>query len=210
MPHAPLALNVLDSRALIDSFGIVGIFVVLFAETGLLIGVFLPGDSLLFTAGLLTATSGRVALPLSWVLLASAAGALLGAQTGYLLGRRAAAALHSPRRGPRTVAAMTRAAGLLEHYGHRRAVVLARFIPVVRTMLSPVAGALGVPARTFTLWQAAGGLLWTTGLVLAGHALGATVPNVDRYLLPAIAAIVAVSLIPVGLEIIRARRTHRI
>jgi membrane-associated protein len=101
---------------------------------------------------------------------------------------------------------MARAAGLLEHYGHRRAVVLARFIPVVRTMLSPVAGALGVPPRTFTLWQAVGGLLWTTGLVLAGHALGAAVPNVDRYLLPAIAVIVAVSLIPVGLEIVR---THR-
>lgn len=210
MPHTLLALNLLDSRALIDSFGIVGIFVVVFAETGLLIGVFLPGDSLLFTAGLLTATTGTVSLPLAGVLLASAVGALLGAQTGYLLGRRAAAALHSPRRGPRTVAAMARAAGLLEHYGHGRAVVLARFIPVVRTMLSPVAGALGIPTRTFTFWQAVGGLLWTTGLVLGGHVLGASVPNVDRFLLPAIALVVAVSLIPVGLEVLRVRRTRRI
>jgi membrane-associated protein len=210
VPHLLLALNLLDSRSLIDSFGIVGIFVVLFAETGLLIGVFLPGDSLLFTAGLLTSTTGAVSLPLPGVLLAAAAGALLGAQAGYLLGRRAAAALHSPRRGQRTVAAMARAAGLLEHYGHRRAVVIARFIPVVRTVLSPVAGALGVPPRMFALWQAVGGLLWTVGLVLAGYALGASVPNVDRFLLPAIAGIVAVSLIPVALEIARARRARRI
>jgi len=205
-----LALNPLDSRSLIDSFGIIGIFGVLLAETGLLIGVFLPGDSLLFTAGVLTSTTGPVSLPLPGVLLAAAAGALLGAQLGYLLGRRTAAALHSPRRGPRTVAAMTRANGLLERYGHRRAVVIARFIPVVRTVLSPVAGALGVPPRTFVLWQSVGGLLWTVGLVLAGHALGANVPNVDRYLLPAISAIVAVSLIPVALEIARARRAERL
>ena len=210
MPHLLLALNLLDSRSLIDSFGIIGIFGVLLAETGLLIGVFLPGDSLLFTAGVLTSTTGPVSLPLPGVLLAAAAGALLGAQLGYLLGRRTAAALHSPRRGPRTVAAMTRAAGLLERYGHRRAVVIARFIPVVRTVLSPVAGALGVPPRTFVLWQSVGGLLWTVGLVLAGYALGANVPNVDRYLLPAISAIVAVSLIPVALEIARARRAERL
>ncbi|MDT7568788.1 MAG: rane-associated protein [Pseudonocardiales bacterium] len=210
MPHMLLALNLLDSRSLIDSFGIIGIFAVLFAETGLLIGVFLPGDSLLFTAGLLTSTTGAVSLPLPGVLLAAVAGALLGAQLGYLLGRRAAAALHSPRRGPRTVTAMTRAAGLLQHYGHRRAVVIARFIPVVRTVLSPVAGALGVPPRTFALWQTVGGLLWTVGLILAGHALGASVPNVDRYLLPAISAIVVLSLIPVALEIARARRAGRV
>jgi membrane-associated protein len=98
VPHALLALNLLDSRSLIDSFGIIGIFGVLFAETGLLIGVFLPGDSLLFTAGLLTATTGAVQLPLPGVLLAAVAGALLGAQLGYLLGRRAAATLRSPRR----------------------------------------------------------------------------------------------------------------
>ena len=206
MSQTLLALNALDSRSLIDSFGIIGIFGVLLAETGLLIGVVLPGDSLLFTAGVLTSTTGAVSLPLPGVLLASAAGALLGAQLGYLLGRRTAAALHSPRRGPRTVAAMTRAGGLLEQYGQRRAVVIARFIPVVRTVLSPVAGALGVPSRTFILWQCVGGLLWTVSLVLAGHALGAHVAGVDRYLLPAISAIVAVSLIPVALEIARARR----
>ena len=210
MPHTLLALNLLDSRSLIDSFGIIGIFGVLFAETGLLIGVFLPGDSLLFTAGLLTSTTGAVQLPLPGVLLAAVAGALLGAQLGYLLGRRAAATLRSPRRGPRTVAAMARAAGLLEHYGHRRAVVIARFIPVVRTVLSPVAGALGIPPRTFALWQSVGGLLWAVGLVLTGHALGASVPNVDRYLLPAISAIVVLSLLPVAIEIARARRAGRV
>ena len=87
------------------------------------------------------------------------------------------------------------------------AIVLARFIPVVRTMLNPVAGALHTPPRTFTLWQVVGGLVWTVGLVLAGYALGASVPGVDAYLLPVIALIVVVSLIPLVRE--RRRRVGR-
>jgi hypothetical protein len=87
-----VAVNILDARSLLTAFGVVGIFVVLFAETGLLVGFFLPGDSLLFTAGLLSSVSGAtaVSLPLPWVLLAAAGGTLSGAQVGDLIGRRAA------------------------------------------------------------------------------------------------------------------------
>jgi membrane-associated protein len=84
--------------------------------------------------------------------------------------------------------------------------VLARFIPVVRTMLNPVAGALHTPVRIFTLWQVVGGLIWTVGLVLAGYGLGASVPGVEAYLLPVIALVVVVSLIPLVLEVVRERR----
>lgn len=84
--------------------------------------------------------------------------------------------------------------------------MLARFVPVVRTVLNPLAGALEVPARVFTLWQVAGGLVWTVGLVLAGYGLGSSIPNVDRYLLPIIAVIVAVSLLPLAVELLRSRR----
>ena len=204
-------VNILDARALLTAFGVAGIFVVLFAETGLLVGFFLPGDSLLFTAGLLssTAVAGAAALPLAWVLVAAACGALLGAQVGYLIGRRAGHALTDDVRRPRVAAAMTRSRELLNRYGHGRAIVLARFIPVVRTVLNPVAGALAVPAGRFTLWQAAGGLVWTIGLVLAGYLLGGSVPGIDQYLLPVIALIVVVSLIPLAVELARARRAGR-
>ncbi|NMH97043.1 DedA family protein [Pseudonocardia acidicola] len=205
-----LALNPLDPTSLITAFGTFGIFAVLFAETGLLVGFFLPGDSLLFTAGLLSsaAATGKVTLSLPWVLVAAVAGALLGAQVGYLIGRRAGAALESRSARPRVREAMARSRELFARYGHGRAIVLARFIPVVRTVLNPVAGALDTPARAFTLWQVVGGVLWTVGLVLAGYVLGTTVPGVDQYLLPVIGLIVVLSLIPLALELLKARRSR--
>jgi membrane-associated protein len=202
-----LALNPLSASDLLTSFGTVGVLVILFAETGLLIGFFLPGDSLLFTAGLLCATgAGALHLRLPWVLLAAVVGALLGAQVGFLIGRRAGRALLERTRNPKVARGMRRAEELFARYGPAKAIVLARFIPVVRTMLNPVAGALHTPARTFTVWQVIGGLVWTVGLVLAGYALGASIPGVDNYLLPVIAVIVIVSLIPLVLEILRERR----
>jgi hypothetical protein len=85
--------------------------------------------------------------------------------------------------------------------------VLARFIPVVRTVLNPLAGMAGVPARTFTIWQVAGGQVWSVGVILAGYTLGSHLNNADRYLLPIIAVIIVVSLIPIAVELWRARRT---
>ncbi|WP_328535888.1 DedA family protein [Streptomyces sp. NBC_00344] len=205
---SPLAVNVLDAQSLLSAFGVAGIAVVLFAETGLLVGFFLPGDSLLFTAGLLctgTSDSGlHLSLPL--VLFASAAGALAGAQCGYLIGRKAGGPLLARSRSGRLTQGAQRADELLERYGHAKAIVLARFVPVVRTVLNPMAGALRVPARTFTLWQVIGGLLWSQGLALAGYALGSSIPDVDRYLLPIIAVIVVVSLVPLAAELRRSRK----
>ena len=202
-----LALNPLSASDLLTSFGTVGVLVILFAETGLLIGFFLPGDSLLFTAGLLCATgAGALHLSLPWVLVAAVVGALLGAQVGFLIGRRAGRALLERTTNPKVSHGMRRAEELFARYGPAKAIVLARFIPVVRTVLNPVAGALHTPSRTFTVWQVVGGLVWTVGLVLAGYALGASIPGVDNYLLPVIAVIVIVSLVPLGLEILRERR----
>jgi membrane-associated protein len=207
---AVLALNPLSATDLLSSFGTIGILVVLFAETGLLIGFFLPGDSLLFTAGLLCATGvGGLHLSLPWVLLAAVTGALLGAQVGFLIGRGAGQALEARATRPKVAAGMQRARELFVRYGPAKAIVLARFIPVVRTMLNPVAGALGTPARTFTTWQVVGGLVWTVGLIVAGYGLGAYVPGVDAYLLPVIAVVVVVSLIPLALEFLRERRRRR-
>ncbi|GAA1712523.1 DedA family protein [Streptomyces yatensis] len=203
-----LAVNILSAQSLLSAFGVVGVGVVLFAETGLLIGFFLPGDSLLFTAGLLcTGTADRgVRLSLGPLLIAAAVGALTGAQWGYLLGRKAGGALLARSRSPRLHEGAKRAEELLERYGYAKAIVLARFVPVVRTVLNPLAGALGVPARTFTVWQMAGGLVWSLGLTLAGYGLGSSIPSIDTYLLPVIALIVIVSLIPLAAELYRSRK----
>ncbi|WP_129305132.1 DedA family protein [Streptomyces sp. L2] len=206
-----LAVNVLDAHSLLAAFGVLGVGVVLFAETGLLIGFFLPGDSLLFTAGLLCTGSSDsgVHLSLGPLLVAAAVGALAGAQCGFLLGRKAGGALLARSRSARLHEGAKRAEELLEKYGYAKAIVLARFVPVVRTVLNPMAGALEVPARTFTLWQVTGGLVWSLGVTLAGYVLGSSVPNIDTYLLPVIALIVFVSLLPVALELLRSRKAAK-
>jgi membrane-associated protein len=205
---ASLALNPLDPHSLLASLGALGVFLALFAETGLLIGFFLPGDSLLFTAGLLCATNAGSAVHLSLpaVLVAAAAGALAGAQVGYLIGGRAGPALLDRPDRPRLQDAVRGADRALRRYGPGKAIVLARFIPLVRTVANPLAGTVKVPVRQFTLWQVVGGLVWTVGVTLAGYALGSRIPSIDRYLLPIIAVIVLLSLLPVLAELWRTRR----
>jgi membrane-associated protein len=194
-----LAVNPLSANSLLAAFGAFGILFILFAETGLLVGFFLPGDSLLFTAGLLcTVSKNGVHLNLGEVLVCAVAGALIGAQVGYLIGQKGGRPLLARSRNKHV--------RILGKYGHAKAIVIGRFIPVVRTVLNPMAGALNVPVRTFTLWQIVGGVLWTVGVTLAGYGLGNTIPNIDTYLLPIIALIVVVSVIPIALEILRNRR----
>lgn len=204
-------MNPLSASSWLSSLGALGVFLVTFAETGLLIGFFLPGDSLLFTAGLFCSTSAATAVHLSlpWVIIAALAGALSGAQVGFVIGRRGGRALLARVHNRHLHSGIDRAEELFTRYGHGKAIVLARFIPVVRTVLNPLAGILAVPTRTFTLWQVVGGAVWSVGITLAGYALGSTIPGVDQYLLPVIAIIVIVSLIPLALELLRSRRTGR-
>ncbi|HEX2851585.1 MAG TPA: VTT domain-containing protein [Acidimicrobiales bacterium] len=204
-----LAVNFLDPHDLIRTFGTIGVLAIVFAETGLLIGFFLPGDSLLFTAGLLCATSSvGVHLDLPVVLPGVIVAAILGAQTGYLIGRRAGPALFR-RRDSRLFRHeyVERAEHFFER-GGLRAVVLARFVPIVRTFLNPAAGVAGMAADRFLLANAIGGVLWAGGVTLAGYLLGNSIPNVDHYLLPIIAVIIVLSLVPVGLELLKNRRQH--
>ncbi len=210
-PDALLAVNVLDASSLLAAFGALGVAVVLFAETGLLVGFFLPGDSLLFTAGLLCVpgAAGGPRLELYQVLPAAVAGALVGAQVGYVIGRRGGGALLRRSSSRSLHHGVERAEELLAKYGYGKAIVLARFIPVVRTVLNPLCGVLEVPVRTFTLWQVVGGVLWAVGVTMAGYGLGSSVPSIDRYLLPIIGLVVVVSVIPIALELFRARRAGR-
>ena len=144
-----LAVNLLDPRSLLTAAGSLAVLLVLFCETGLLIGFFLPGDSLLFTAGVLCATGSRtVHLSLPVTLLCAVLGALGGAQLGYLIGQRAGRPLLARRSNPRLLQAADRAQHFLQRYGVGRALVLSRFVPLVRTVINPLAGMTGVGRRS--------------------------------------------------------------
>jgi membrane-associated protein len=207
-----LALNLLDPKSLLHDFGTAGVIAIIFAETGLLIGFFMPGDSLLFTAGLFTAPAlakgYNLSLPLLLVLTPIAA--IAGAQLGHYLGAKAGAPLFErPDSKVFRKEFVDRAEYYFERFGAPKAVILARFVPIVRTFLNPVAGVLGMRARQFFLWNVIGGLAWTEAILLIGHflgqRLGATFP-IDRYLIPTVIVIVILSLIPVIREVIKMRR----
>ena len=198
----------LDPQELVATAGLVGLIFIVFAETGLLIGFFLPGDSLLFTAGFAAAGGIKgVEISLPAALIGITVAAIVGAQTGYVIGRRAGPMLFDrPESRFFKREHVAKAEYYFQKFGPGKAVVLARFIPIVRTFLRPVAGVLGMPAATFALWNVVGGIIWGVGVTLVGYWLGETIPGVDQYLLPGIAVIILVSLLPVAIEVLRARR----
>jgi membrane-associated protein len=215
--HAAQALNPLDAKSMIQTFGLAGVLVILFAETGLLIGFFLPGDSLLFLAGVaaspVAADIVGVKLSLPVLLIGAPICAVAGAQLGHLLGARYGRRLFArPDSRLFKTEYVDRAEHYFARYGPAKATVLARFVPIVRTFLNPVAGMLHMPARRFLLWNIVGGVLWTDAIVLAGYlparklrdTIGAT--NIDKYLLPVVALIVLLSLTPIFVEVLRTRR----
>jgi membrane-associated protein len=192
-----------NPERLIELFGTLGLFAIVFAESGLLFGFFLPGDSLLFTAGLL-ASQGQLNFPV--VLLGCFLAAVLGDQVGYVFGQRVGPALfRRPDSRFFKMENVERAQAYFEEHGSRT-IVLARFVPIVRTFAPIVAGVGRMPYRTFVTYNVLGGLLWAVGVTSLGYALGETVPSIDKYLLPVIGLIILLSLIPVMLEIRRSRR----
>ncbi|MDQ1439702.1 MAG: rane-associated protein [Acidimicrobiaceae bacterium] len=197
----------LDPTHLINTFGVAGLVAVIFAESGLFFGFFLPGDSLLVTAGLLASTHrpGSVHLNIGLVVTGAAIAAVAGDQVGYLFGSRVGKGLFSrPRSRLFRPEHLERAHTYLEERGSRM-IVLARFVPAVRTFTPIVAGASDMSYRVFVPYNVIGGVLWGVGLPLAGYTLGSRVAHIDRYLVPIVAVVIVVSLIPVALELRRAR-----
>ena len=192
-----LALVSLSTTHLLETFGLVGLFVIVFVESGLLVGFFLPGDSLLFTAGLLAATG---TLSLSTVIPVCVVAAVAGDQVGYLVGRRAGPVILRKERRFLRRDHIAKAELFFASRGGR-AVLLARFVPIVRTITPVAAGVSNMPYATFVTWNVVGGVLWGAGVPVAGYVLGETVPGIDKYLLPIIGVIVLVSVIPALREI---------
>jgi membrane-associated protein len=210
-----LAFNPLNAQDYITAFGtyaVLGVLLILFAETGLLIGFFFPGDSLMFIAGFLTLPNAKNHLALVPLLIGAPIAAILGAQLGHYLGVRFGRAMFDkPDSRFFKQEYVERAEHYFNDYGAAKAIMLARFIPIVRTFINPVAGVLEVPARVFFVYNAIGAVVWTEGVLIAGHLVGKTVPasKVDTYIIPITLLIVLVSAIPVIKEVLSARKAKR-
>jgi membrane-associated protein len=204
--------GLLDPERLIDTFGLLGLFAIIFAESGLLVGFFLPGDSLLFTAGFLASGPSSVSeslhLPLVPLLIGVWVAAVAGDQVGYLFGQRVGSALFKrPDSRLFKQENLDKAQAFFDKYG-AKAIVLARFVPIVRTFTPITAGVSSMHYRTFVTYNVIGGTLWAFGVTLLGYFLG-QVDVIEQNLELAILALVALSITPIAVEIWRARRASR-
>ncbi|MFP8964272.1 DedA family protein [Streptomyces nanhaiensis] len=203
----PLALGPawLDPDHLIQTFGLIGILCIVFAESGLLIGFFLPGDSLLFTTGLLVATDQYLHHPLWLVCTLIVLAAVAGDQVGYMFGRKVGPALfRRPDSRLFKQENVEKAHEFFEKHGPK-SLVLARFVPIVRTFTPVIAGVSRMDYRSFLIFNVLGGVLWGAGVTLLGAALGQVRfvrDNIDLILV----LIVLLSVLPIVVEYLRARR----
>ncbi|WP_067494133.1 DedA family protein [Actinoplanes sp. TFC3] len=216
-----LALNPLNAKDLLQTFGLIGVWAILFAETGLLVGFFFPGDSLLFLAGVAASPvadsifGDGTRISLTGLLIGAPLCAIIGAQLGHLLGAK-----YGRRMFDRSDSKLfkreyvEKAEYYFEKFGPAKAVVLARFIPIVRTFLNPVAGTLGMPARQFLLWNVVGAILWCDGVLLIGYLLAQQIydaigDKIDHYILPVVFVIVLISILPILIEMLRERKAKK-
>ncbi len=216
MTNAIFAVGI-DPQKLLESIGLIGLFIVIFAESGILIGFFLPGDSLLFTAGLATygikisedgeifqLAGGHIWIVMLGVTLA----AIAGDQVGYLFGKKVVPALFKRPKSwlfkPEYVESVDK---FFAKHGSK-SIVLARFVPIVRTFTPIVAGVSNMHYRTFVKFNVIGGVLWGAGLTLLGYTLGRAFPAIGDNIEIAVLVIVFVSLLPVAIEFLRHRRNN--
>ena len=207
--------NLFDAHSIVTTLGLIGVLAIIFAETGLLVGLFFPGDSLLFIAGLAASGSAEkivgTHLNVPALLIGAPIAAIIGSQLGHWFGSTVGRKYFERPDGrffnQKRVQATEK---WLNKYGTGKALILARYVPFIRTLINPLAGIVHVPAKKFFLYNCIGAILWTESVIGIGIFLGDKVfGSVDKYLLPIIAVIILISLIPVGIEIIRELNTKR-
>ena len=200
-------MHFLDPIFLVQTLGLFGVVGIIFAESGLFFGFFLPGDSLLFTAGLL-ASQGYLNF---WILLVgSLLAAVTGDSVGYGFGFHAGQKFFTREESLFFKKSyLERTKVFYERHG-KKTIILARFIPIVRTFAPILAGIGAMKYKTFLLYNIVGGTLWSVSLVLLGFGLGRTVPNIDHYIIPIILLIIVLSMIPNAVEFFKSRKnsTH--
>jgi membrane-associated protein len=201
-----IAANLFDAHSIVGDLGLVGVLAIIFAETGLLVGLAFPGDSLLFIAGIAASSSGAAilggaSLNPAAIFLGAPLAAIVGSQVGHFFGAKYGRKLFDRPNGKFfTQERVAQTERWLSKYGVGKALILARFIPFVRTLINPMVGIIGYPARKFILWNVIGAVIWTELVLSAGYILGEKVSgSIDKYLLPIIALIIFVSVLPVAL-----------
>lgn len=192
---------------IIQSVGYIGVFLMVFIESGVPIGLFLPlpGDTLLFSAGILAATSAFDLVPLIVVIVL---GALLGDSAGYWFGARFGTRLFKEGATFLSMRNLRRTEAFYAKHGGK-ALILARFLPLFRTLVPIMAGVVHMPYRTFLSYNVTGALLWGVSVTLLGYYLGSLIPNIDLYLMPILLVIILLSSGSVVLEVLKARKEAR-
>ena len=209
-------MNLFDAHSIVSNLGLAGVLAIVFAETGLLIGLAFPGDSLLFIAGVAASGSGAAILgdahlPAALLFTLTPIAAIAGGEVGYWIGKKYGRGLFDRPDGrvfnrQRVIATEK----WLSKYGTGKALVLARFVPVIRTLINPMCGVVGLDKKQFRFWNIVGGVIWTELVLTLGFVLGDVLKgSVDKYLLPVIALIIFVSFIPVAIELFKEWQSKR-
>lgn len=193
---------IFSPETIVQSGGLIVITLVIFAETGLLVGFFLPGDTLLVAAGIFAAQGN---LPLGLLLISMAVAATAGYQLGYVIGEKAGPKVFKRKDGVLfREEYIAKTQDFFTRHG-TKTVLLARFVPVVRTVAPLVAGVGGMDKRKYFLWNIAGAVLWTTGLTLAAYWLGKRIPDLDKIILPLLLLAMIATTGSILVEVLRSR-----
>ena len=201
--------DLLNPEAIVTSLGTIGVIITLFVETGLLIGLVLPGDSLLFVAGLAAGTDALgFQLSLTTLLIFCPIAAFIGSELGYFIGARYGRALFNRPDGRIFNQERVRyAEDWFNRYGPGKAIIFGRYIPIVRTLMSPLAGILKMDQKKFTFWNGLSAVIWTSSILILGYLLGERVSgSVDKYLLPIVACLILISMIPILRELLKKKK----
>jgi len=203
-------MNLFDAHSIVSDLGLLGILAILFAETGLLIGLAFPGDSLLFIAGVAASGTGAALLnenqlPIAPLFIGAPIAAIFGSMVGRWFGKKYGRKLFDRPDGRFfTQARVVQTEKWLSKYGVGKALLLARFIPFVRTLINPMIGIINIPNKTFIFWNILGAVIWTDTILLLGYLLGEKVKgSIDKYLLPIVGLIIVLSLLPIIFEVLR-------
>lgn len=209
-------MNLFDAHSIVADLGLLGVLGIIFAETGLLIGLAFPGDSLLFIAGVAASGSGGAILgnaqlsAASLFLLAPIA-ATVGGQVGYFFGEKYGRRLFDrPDGRVFNSQKVVTTEKWLSKYGTGKALIFARFVPFVRTLINPMCGVIGVDKKKFFFYNVVGAIIWTQSVIGLGFILGEKLKgSVDAFLLPIIGVIIFISLVPVFIEIFKEWQTRK-
>jgi membrane-associated protein len=208
-------MNIFNANSAINSFGLAGVFTILFVETSLPLVIGLPGDSLLFIAGLAASGTGHVIhvhIPLALLIIGAPLAAIAGSSFGHHLGHRYGSKLFTnPNSKFFHPDRLVTAERWIVKYGEGKTIFLARFVPIIRHLVNPVCGIIKMPYRKFFFWNVVSAIIWTEGFIALGYFIGERLKgSVDHYIYPLVGVIVLASISPIIWEVYKERRKRKL